>query len=125
MVDRAWKKFERRLARRVGGRRVPVSGIERGSADVIAPLFCYQAKLRKGVPGYLKSWVHGIVAAGVRAGSIGVVVWKAPHERDANSLVILRLRDWEDLHGPGKEKPALAGTDEGRGRQRGLLTHRG
>ena len=98
MPDKSWKAFERRLAARVGGRRIPVTG-ERDGADVIAPLFCYQAKLRKGVPGYLRDWLAGIVAAGQRAGSIGVVVWKAPRARDDDAVVILRLKDWQDLHG--------------------------
>ena len=34
MADKSWKAFERRLARRVGGRRIPVTG-ERAGADVI------------------------------------------------------------------------------------------
>ena len=125
MSDFAWKSFERRLAARVGGRRIPVTG-ERDGADVIAgSAFVYQCKLRRGLPGYLRDWLRGIVAAGERTGSTGVVVWKAPRSLDDDAVVILRLRDWQDLHGPDKEKPALAGTDEGRGRQRGLLTHRG
>ena len=61
--------------------------------------FCYQAKLRKGMPGYLREWLRGIVAAGERKGSIGVVIWKQPRERDDEAVVLLRLRDWQDLHG--------------------------
>ena len=61
--------------------------------------FCYQAKLRKGVPSYLRDWLRGIVAAGERSGTTGVVVWKAPNARDDEAVVILRLRDWQDLHG--------------------------
>ena len=77
-MDKSWKAFERRLARRVGGRRIPVTG-ERDGADVIADgAFCYQAKLRRGMPSYLRDWLRGIVAAGERSGTTGVVVWKAP-----------------------------------------------
>ena len=53
MADKSWKAFERRLAKRVGGRRIPVTG-ERDGADVVAGPFVYQAKLRKGVPEYLR-----------------------------------------------------------------------
>ena len=35
MADKSWKAFERRLAARVGGARIPVTG-ERDGADVIA-----------------------------------------------------------------------------------------
>ena len=71
MADKSWKAFERRVAKRVGGRRIPVTGIERGSADVIAGPFVYQAKLRRGMPGYLRDWLRGIVAAAEGAGSVG------------------------------------------------------
>ena len=33
MADKAWKAFERRIAERVGGKRIPVTG-ERDGADV-------------------------------------------------------------------------------------------
>ena len=98
MPDKSWKAFERRLARRVGGRRIPVTG-ERDGADVIAGPFCYQAKLRRGMPSYLRDWLRGIVAAGERSGTTGVVVWKAPGARDDDAVVLLRLADWADWHG--------------------------
>ena len=97
-MDRSWKAFERRIARRVGGRRIPVTG-ERHGADVVAGPFCYQAKLRRGVPSYLRDWLRGIVAAGGRCGATGVVVWKAPGARDDDALVLLRLADWQALFG--------------------------
>ena len=108
-MDKAWKAFERRIAKRVGGRRIPVTG-ERDGADVVGGgPFVYQAKLRKGVPAYLSSWIRGIVAAGARSGATGVVVWKAPGARDDDALVLLRLKDWQDWHGCEtlqNEKPA-------------------
>ena len=99
MPDKSWKAFERRLAKRVGGRRIPVTG-ERDGADVDAGPFVYQCKLRRGLPSYLKDWLRGIVAAGERSGgATGVVVWKAPHARDDDAVVLLRLADWADWHG--------------------------
>ena len=99
MADKSWKAFERRLAKRMGGRRIPVTG-ERAGADVIGGgPFAYQCKLRRGLPSYLRGWLRGITAAGERVNSIGVVVWKAPNARDDDAVVVLRLRDWQDLHG--------------------------
>ena len=112
MSDKSWKAFERRIAKRMGGRRIPVTG-ERDGADIVAGPFVYQAKLRKGVPDYLKWWLRGIVSAALRRpcympdassscpGHIGVVVWKAPGDRDDNAMVVLRFKDWEALHGGG------------------------
>ena len=97
MADKSWKAFERRVAKRVGGKRIPVTG-EREGADVVAGQFCYQAKLRRGMPSYLREWLRGITAAGERCGATGVVVWKMPGARDDDAVVVLRLKDWQDLH---------------------------
>ena len=104
MADKSWKAFERRLAHRVGGRRVPVTGIERAGADVDAGPFVYQAKLRRGLPSYLREWLRGITAAGERKNATGVVVWKAPREKDDDAIVILRLADWQKLCGSQKNE---------------------
>ena len=78
MADKSWKSFERRVAARVGGRRLACTG-EKDGVDVAAHPFVYQCKLRRGLPSYLRDWLKGIVAAGERSdGATGVVVWKAP-----------------------------------------------
>ena len=98
MPDKSWKAFERRLAHRMGGKRIPVTG-ERDGADVVAGPFVYQAKLRRGLPSYLRDWLRGIVAAAERSGATGVVVWKQPNARDDDAVVVLRLKDWQEWHG--------------------------
>ena len=50
---KAWKAFERRLATRLGGRRVSVTG-GRDGTDIVTGPFVYQAKLRRGMPSYLR-----------------------------------------------------------------------
>ena len=71
MADKSWKAFERRIAKRVGGKRIPVTG-ERDGADVVAGPFVFQAKLRRGLPSYLREWLRGITAAGERKNATGV-----------------------------------------------------
>ena len=97
-MDKSWKAFERRVAKRMGGRRIPCTG-ERHGSDVDAGPFQYQCKLRRGVPSYLRDWLRGIVSAGERVNAVGVVIWKAPHGRDDDAVVVLRLADWQALHG--------------------------
>jgi hypothetical protein len=97
--SRTWKKFESRCADRLGGRRIPVTGIDRHGADVEHPLFNYQCKLRRGQPSYLREWLSGIVGTATEAGRIGIVIWKEPGRKDDEALVVLRLKDWQDLHG--------------------------
>ena len=98
MADKSWKAFERRVAKRVGGKRIPVTG-ERDGADVVAGPFVYQAKLRRGMPSYLREWLRGIVAAGGRVDKTGILIWKEPGARDDGAVVVLRLRDWQSWHG--------------------------
>ena len=96
-MDKSWKAFERRLARRVGGRRIPVTG-ERDGADVDAGPFVYQCKLRRGLPSYLRDWLRGIVAAGERHRRHYRRRGLESNRAHATMmrLVVLRLRDWQD-----------------------------
>ena len=96
-----WKGFERRVAGCLGGRRIPVTGIDRHGADVECEMFSIQVKLRKGQPAYLREWLDGICASAETRERIGVVVWKQPGRgrNDDDALVVLRLKDWVALHG--------------------------
>ena len=106
--------FERRLAKRMGGRRIPVTG-ERDGADIVAGPFVYQAKLRQRMQSYLRDWLRGIVGAAERAPLLGqrtgVVVWKAPNARDDDAVVVLRLKDWAVLHDGRSAKQGRADDD--------------
>jgi hypothetical protein len=99
-MDKAWKAFERRIAKAMDGARIPVTG-ERDGADVVGGPFVYQCKLRRGVPSYLRGWLRGIVGAAGRSptDATGVVIWKEPNGRDDDAVVVLRLKDWKALHG--------------------------
>ena len=99
MADKPWKKFEREVARRLGGKRIPVTGLDRAGADVDAGAFKVQCKLRRNVPAYLTRWLDGITMTAAHTGSTGIVVWRAPNTLNSNALVILRLSDWQAWHG--------------------------
>ena len=98
MPDKGWKAFERRIAADCGGRRIPVTG-ERDGQDVEAGMFFYQAKLRKAIPKCIREWSDSIHRAATKGGKVGVLVIKEPGKHDDNALVIVRYRDWVDLHG--------------------------
>jgi len=98
MADRSWKAFERRMCRDVGTTRIPVTG-ERHGSDGTTTMFCFQFKLRKRLPGCLWDWLGGIVASAERSERVGVLVVKRPRQLDEEALVILRWKDWVDLHG--------------------------
>jgi hypothetical protein len=99
MSDQSWKAYERRLAADVGGRRIPVTGLDRGDRDVEGGLFFYQAKLRRSLPRWIFDWISGICATAATQDRIGVLVLRVPKMRDDDALVVLRWKDWRDLHG--------------------------
>jgi len=93
-----WKARERKIAKDLGGERIPVSGIHRDEADVVTPLFCVQAKLRRSLPSWLWRWMGGIVST-TPPHQVGILVLMTPGQDQADALVVLRYRDFLDLHG--------------------------
>ena len=94
-----WKGWERRVASHLGGRRIPVTGIDRYEADVVTSMFHVQLKLRKALPDWLFDWLGGIVANAEPHGKVGVLLLRKPRQDDAEALVVMRYSDFRDLHG--------------------------
>lgn len=54
MADKAWKAAERRIAKYIGGERVPVSGRTRGDQpDIRHAWLCPEVKYRSKIPAWL------------------------------------------------------------------------
>lgn len=92
----------------MGVERQPVTGERDGADNAPHPLFCFQFKLRRCIPVFLFRWLSGIVATAERNGKVGVLVMKAPRMRDEDAVVMVRWKDWVDLHGR-MEMPAKRG----------------
>jgi hypothetical protein len=103
-VRATWKAYELRCAKALGGRRIPVTGIDRAGADVVSDMFFYQVKLRKSIPSWLGDWLSGIVGTASDQGKVGVLVLRRPRQEDADALVVLRFSDWRDLHGEVRDR---------------------
>lgn len=99
MSRHSWKRSEREISKRLGGKRIPVTGIDRHGADVVTPLLHVQVKTGRNRPSYLADWLDGICADAQPHGKAGVVIWQATRERIAESVVVMRLSDFEALHG--------------------------
>lgn len=95
----SWKRTEREVARRLGGRRVPVSGRQRGDVpDVEHTLFAVEVKHWAALPAKVLDALSQAVAA-ARDGQVPIaVLHQAGEEYDA-ALVVLRLDDFVDLCG--------------------------
>jgi len=98
MSDTRWKRLERDVARKVGGQRIPVTG-ERDGQDISHPVFAFQVKSRRTIPGWLATWLAGITGTARRLDRVGVLVLHQPGTEVDDALVVLRMRDWVDLHG--------------------------
>jgi hypothetical protein len=98
-VRSTWKAEERRIADDLGGKRIPVTGIDRDGADVVTPLFLVQSKLRATIPAWLGAWLLPIATEARESGRIGILVLRKPRQRNAESLVVLRYDDFLALHG--------------------------
>jgi hypothetical protein len=92
-----WKACERRIAEKVGGMRIPVSGRGRGDTpDVEHPTLSLEVKSRKKLPTWL---LEAISQAEAAAGSerLPVAVLHEDRARYSDALVVLRLSDFGEL----------------------------
>jgi hypothetical protein len=94
-----WKAYERRIAVALGGKRIPVTGLDRHGADVVTTMFHVQVKRGQRFPSYLREWLDGICGTAKDAAKVGVVVWNCKGGRDDESVVVMRFKDFQDLHG--------------------------
>lgn len=98
-MARTWKRAERQVAKRLNGRRIPVTGIDRDGADVLTPLLAVQVKTGRRQPAFLSEWLSGICGRAQASGKVGLVVWQGSRQRLDQAVVIVRLSDFEALHG--------------------------
>jgi hypothetical protein len=116
-MDRAWKAFERRVAANLGTKRIAAAAnSQRGdrgadAPDCVAGAFAYQIKKGYRVPGYLRTWLDGIVRMSAPERT-GVVVWGPKGARDDDALVLVRFSDWQRLVRASTSTSASAASGE-------------
>lgn len=96
---RRWKRAERELAERVGGRRVPVTGRARGDVpDIDHPWLSIEAKSWSAMPERVVDALRQAEAANP-GGNLPVALIHGNGERYDRALVVLRLGDFMDWFG--------------------------
>jgi len=94
MPDRAWKATERRVGALLGGRRVPVTGRQRGSApDVEHVDYSIEVKHRAKLP----RWILEAMDQANKAASgaqLPIVVLHQSGDRFAEALVVIKLENF-------------------------------
>lgn len=76
-----------------------MTGIDRGDRDVETPLLWVQVKARKSLPVWLWEWLSEICGGAKTVDKTGALVLVKPGMEISEALVIMRLVDFEALHG--------------------------
>jgi Holliday junction resolvase len=93
MTEKCWKRAERRIAELLGGRRIPVSGRQRGDCpDVEHPTLSIECKSRKSLPNWIEDALVQAEASS-RGGQVPVVVLHQHGQRYRDALAVMRLED--------------------------------
>ena len=91
-----WKACERRIAELLGGRRIPITGRQRGETpDIEHEALSIEVKSRKSLPAWLLDALNQAQAAS-KAGKVPVVVLHQDRAAYTESLVVLRLKDYAE-----------------------------
>jgi hypothetical protein len=100
-----WKDFERRMCRRFLAARIPVAASGYGGTlrhgrdgESFCGRFDYQMKKVRGASvNDLIVWLVGVVQTAATRKRIGVLVYNRAGDQDAESLVVLRADQWEQV----------------------------
>jgi hypothetical protein len=96
VTEKCWKRAERRVAEILGGRRVPVSGRQRGATpDVAHEVLSVEVKTRKTLPAWIQDAMKQAEAC-AKEGQVPVTVLHQHGQRYRDSLVLMRLGDLEE-----------------------------
>ena len=94
-----WKEVERRVAAILGGRRVPITGRQRGDApDIAHEWLGVEVKHRKKLP----DWIHDAMAqarACSDGGKLPTVILHEHNQLYTKSFVVLELDEFEQWFG--------------------------
>lgn len=103
MSEARWKLAERRIAALLGGRRVPITGRQRGDVpDISHPWLSLEVKTREELP----AWLHEAMTQAEAAAKPDQLPLAVLHEVGApyrDALCVVRLEDWIEWFGTAKE----------------------
>lgn len=110
IMDKAWKKTERMIASRLKGRRVPVTGRQRGDApDVAHDWLSIECKHRQEIPHWLREALAQATASAAGTDKLPVAIIHESGKRHDSDLVVMTLAQFESWFGqagaPAGENP--------------------
>ena len=99
MTDRAWKRAERAVAKRLGGQRVGNSG--RNTQDVSHEWLSIEVKTRKLLPAWLRGALQQ-ARANAPADRLPVAILHQIGIRHDDDLVVMTMADFQAWFGDSK-----------------------
>lgn len=102
MADKRWKKWEREVAKVLGGIRIPTSGSAQfpgEEGDVYHPKFEIECKDRTKMETV--TWFMEVVGRAKKSGKIPILALKRKGQR-GGKLVVLRIEDFLALTKTGR-----------------------
>lgn len=100
-----WKEAERRIAALLGGRRVPITGRERGDVpDIEHPALSIEVKHRKKLPSLPMKAMEQADAASKDSGKPSLVVLHQHGQPYEQALIIMRLGEFRLLEERARRK---------------------
>ena len=99
MTEKLWKATERAVAEHLGGRRVPVTGRQRGDVpDIQHPFLSVEVKHRKTIPAWLLTAMSQAWAA-ARGDQVPVVVIHQEGQRHLSDMVVIPMGSFTRWYG--------------------------
>lgn len=96
-----WKAVERKLAGRLGGQRVPITGRARGSApDIAHAVYAIEVKHRRVLPTWIRTALAQAEASKRAPQRLAIAILHERCARHDDDLVVMSLRDFEEWCGP-------------------------
>ena len=101
MADKNWKRTERLIAKKMGGMRIPVSGVARGfKGDILHDIFHVEVKYGKQIPKTVYEWYKKTKKQCPKE-KIPIVVMKPKNSK--KNFVLIELDDFMRVVRRGKE----------------------
>jgi len=98
MTDKAWKHNERMIAKYIGGKRVPITGRQRGDApDIEHNWLSVEVKLRQRVPEWIKDGMRQAEAS-KRRSAMPVLIIREKGQRVEDALICTTLKEFRDRY---------------------------
>jgi hypothetical protein len=103
--DKNWKRAEREIAARIGGRRVPITGRIRGSApDIEHEWLSVECKQRRRLPEWIRDAMSQAKAS-ARGDQLPVAILHETGRPYSSAFVVLELQAFIDHFGEVPRAP--------------------